>query len=107
MKVLEEEIPIKQPEGTDVHSVVNGVKWPFPTWIDSGLYRAEFIRADQLVVDMFNDLGEAIEKAMANDLGDCQTITFEYWRLPNPMAKKKKPLLLDAALYQHPEYEKF
>ena len=77
MKILNDEIPKLKPKGVDANHIVKDINWPMPTWIDDRLYKAEFIRNDQLIVDMFNSLGAAIEKAMANETADYQTITFD------------------------------
>lgn len=96
----------KAPEGTDMNKVVIAINWQIPTWIETGLWEAEF-KDDNRVVDMLNAIGSRIESLSAVEEPADPAIAFDYWRLPSLQAKKRKPLLLLATLYQHPDYDTF
>ena len=96
--------PIKQaPAGENINDLAKEINWPIPTWIERGLHTAEFASDDQLVVDMLNAMGDAIERAMQSGAADSETIEFTYYRKKGDQ-RKKHPLELAATLYEHPDY---
>lgn len=106
-KIPESSEPTKRaPEGESMNRIAMTIGWQIPTWIEPGLYESEFMEANAQV-DMFNTLGAVIEKLSAVVAPNVATITFAYWRKPNKQAKKRKPIQLDATLYQHPDYDSF
>ncbi len=99
--------PVKrQPEGAPMLRLSAVIGWQIPTWIEDGLYKAEF-KDDNHAVDMFNTLGSKIESLSATAEPEAAAVSFEYWRLPTPGAKKRKPIQLEATLYQHPDYDSY
>lgn len=96
----------RQPEGESMNKIAMTIGWKIPTWIEKDLWQSEFMEANAQV-DMFNTLGTVIETLSAVEEPSEATITFAYWRKPNKQAKKRKPIQLDATLYQHPDYDSF
>ena len=107
------EAPKQKPELTeheDVNWLVKQIGWPHPTWIERDLYRRELahssdIQLAQNLIDMFNSLGSAIDKAMAGD-NLAEDVTFKYWRKLSEKATKMKPVVLKATMYMHADYDK-
>ena len=107
-KTVEPPEPVKKaPVGESMSKIALAIGFQIPTWIEDRLYDAEFARDPQRVVDMFNTLGAKVEALAATGDDENATITFEFWRLPKKGAKKRKPIQLDATLYQHPDYDSF
>jgi hypothetical protein len=101
----------RKPEGEDINWLSNQIGWPFPTWVDGDLYRGEFKKdtveaTANLLIEMFNNLGQKIDKALVTDAGDVRQIKFKYWRHLSDKATKMKPTTLKATLYKHPDYDK-
>jgi hypothetical protein len=101
----------RTPDGVDVNWVTQEINWPFPTWIGKELYDREFADSQEGVaarrlIDMFNDLGVAIDKSMATDAADQSVIGFKYWRKLSSKATKMKPTKLVARLFAHPDYDR-
>lgn len=101
----------KQPEGIDVNWVTVEIHWPFPTWIERGLFADEFHHVNEDItatrlVKMFNCLGLTIDRGFASGAVDSSSLKFQYWRKPSVNSRKEKPVELKATLYQHPDYDK-
>jgi len=100
----------RAPNGVDVNWLVLQIDWPFPTWLDKSLYDGMFRCADQQLlaerlVNMFNNLGAAVDRVMAADALE-ETVHFKYWSKLSPKATKMKPTKLAATIYMHPDYNK-
>ena len=91
----------------DINWVVGQIGWNFPTWISKDLHQNLFAGDDEgnKLVQMFNSLGLAIEKAfIADTVGE--SVKFKYWTKLTYKATKLKPTTLKATLYKHPDYDK-
>lgn len=101
----------KAPEGENVNWLVEQIGWPLPTWIEQELYNGEFKKAAieptaNSLIEMFNDLGDKIGKALATDAANLRCIKFKYYRKISEQARKTKATTLKATLYKHPDYDK-
>ncbi len=103
MDILNEDPQKKAPTGANINDLTKTIGWPIPTWIEQGLFDAEFKFEDQKIIDMLNTMGQVIERAMQSGAADDETITFDYFR-KHKHQRKPHPLALQATLFEHPEY---
>lgn len=101
----------RKPEGEDINWLVSEIGYPLPTWVEKELYAREFADDNRqvtasLLINMLSNLGTKINKALAIEAGDFESINFKYWRKLSDKATKMKPTRLRATLYEHPDYDK-
>lgn len=78
--------------------------WDLPVFIEKGLFADEFFGHDERVINMYQNLGTALDKALATVAGDSPVLRFNYWRKISPKATKMKPYALRAELFMNPDY---
>ncbi len=104
MEVLNNDPEKKEPEGTPINDLAKTVEWPIPTWVADSLFIVEFKDKDQAIIDMLNQLGEAIEKAMQSGAVDSESLSFDYYRKAHPHDRKLHRIELTGTLYENPTY---
>jgi hypothetical protein len=78
--------------------------WDLPVFIEKDLFGREFFSHDERIVNMYSNLGTAMDKAFATAKADEPVLHFDYWRKISDKATKLKPYALKAELFMNPNY---
>jgi hypothetical protein len=97
--------PVKRlPEGVANHEVAAAVGWQLPVWAEPKLAKQALYNGDQWL-RLFDAIVRAITKLEHTEALDFATLRFELW-YRKKKARKEKPMMVQATIYQHPDYDR-